>query len=594
MPRSANKKKTVGRQSRLRIGDQWSAITIIALSQSNPLKAVAEFVENSIDAGAKRVTIVRGKERGQYYLKIIDDGKGIPRDASGKPDFDYVATHICDSLKRRMKREGAKGLQGEFGIGLLSFWTVGEELLITSAGADGRAYQMQMAKGSPHYELQARSSLLSFEGTELKIKPLLSGLRQLSGQKMEAYLAAELRDRIRKSGVKIKIIDRQTRQELDVEPRQFSGELIRNISVAPTEFGEIEIELYLQSSDQPHPVSLYRAGTRVLTRLDELEDFQCFPWNSPYLQGAIDAPFLGLTPGTRQGLVYDNAYSAFVSALKEVEGGLAELVERYRQIEAEGASQETWKSLAKAFREALMALPPEDYDWFQVPTQKGRGGGGGAMSTSFQLKSQTAETENAGFQEVAGPLWRAKISPSAATVPVNGTRVLRALARDRQNRPVDHSLEYTWEVIEGVGELRGFRSNPTEFIAGSEPGLVRVKLTVRQKEHLCEAEALLTVTDELLPPRPTGREGRGLPSYTLERAAGELWRSRYDMERNLIIINSGHRDFIFASEKKALKIRYLCRLFAKEMVQKNFEGYPTDQLLERMVELSLYAEERLR
>ena len=32
---------------RLRIGDDWNAITIIALSQQNPLKAVAEFVENS-------------------------------------------------------------------------------------------------------------------------------------------------------------------------------------------------------------------------------------------------------------------------------------------------------------------------------------------------------------------------------------------------------------------------------------------------------------------------------------------------------------------------------------------------------------------
>ena len=50
---------------KLRIGDQWNAINIIALSQSNPLKAVAEFVENSIDAEARNVTITRGKERGK-------------------------------------------------------------------------------------------------------------------------------------------------------------------------------------------------------------------------------------------------------------------------------------------------------------------------------------------------------------------------------------------------------------------------------------------------------------------------------------------------------------------------------------------------
>ena len=45
----------------LRIGDHWNAITIIALSQSNPLKAVAELVENSIDARAKTIVITRGK-----------------------------------------------------------------------------------------------------------------------------------------------------------------------------------------------------------------------------------------------------------------------------------------------------------------------------------------------------------------------------------------------------------------------------------------------------------------------------------------------------------------------------------------------------
>jgi len=35
-----------GERGKLRIGDDWNAITIIALSQSNPLKAIAELVEN--------------------------------------------------------------------------------------------------------------------------------------------------------------------------------------------------------------------------------------------------------------------------------------------------------------------------------------------------------------------------------------------------------------------------------------------------------------------------------------------------------------------------------------------------------------------
>ena len=135
---------------KLKIGDNWNAITIIALSQNNPLKAIAEFVENSIDAGAKNVTIVRGKQKNDCYLKIIDDGSGIA-------DFRYVATHIGDSIKRELKKKGAKGLQGEFGIGLLSFWIVGETCTITSAGEDGKALSMSallsptsIAAAGPH------------------------------------------------------------------------------------------------------------------------------------------------------------------------------------------------------------------------------------------------------------------------------------------------------------------------------------------------------------------------------------------------------------------------------------------------------------
>ena len=89
---SKNKSKDSGK---LKIGDDWNAIRIIALSQSNPLKAIAEFVENSIDAKAKTVTITRGKENGAHYLSIKDDGDGVPRDLEGKPDFKVERPRLC-------------------------------------------------------------------------------------------------------------------------------------------------------------------------------------------------------------------------------------------------------------------------------------------------------------------------------------------------------------------------------------------------------------------------------------------------------------------------------------------------------------------
>ena len=59
-------------------------------------------------------------------------------------------------------------------------------------------------------------------------------------------------------------------------------------------------------------------------------------------------------------------------------------------------------------------------------------------------------------------------------------------------------------------------------------------------------------------------------------------------------MNNGHRDFVFATKNRALQLRYLVRLYVKELVLKNFTGVPPEQLLERMIELSLYAEEKLK
>ena len=71
------------------------------------------------------------------------------RDEEGKPNFKYVATHICDSIERRLKTEGAgTGLQGEFGMGLLSFWTVGEEQVVPTGRRQRRAQPGRLARAA--------------------------------------------------------------------------------------------------------------------------------------------------------------------------------------------------------------------------------------------------------------------------------------------------------------------------------------------------------------------------------------------------------------------------------------------------------------
>ena len=150
-------------------------------------------------------------------------------------------------------------------------------------------------------------------------------------------------------------------------------------------------------------------------------------------------------------------------------------------------------------------------------------------------------------------------------------------------------------MLEGEGSLQGVADQEVEYRAPAVPGLTRLSVTVTQRDVTCTAEALVTVTDSLeATMSPAVVNARGLPGYTFERAAGELWRCRFDADRNIIVVNSGHRDFVFATRNRALQLRYLVRLYVKELVLKNFAGVPADQLLERMIELSLYAEEKLK
>jgi hypothetical protein len=594
-------------KGKLRIGDDWNAIRIIALSQSNPLKAIAELVENSIDARAKTIAITRGREHGEHYLTVKDDGDGVPRDLNGLPDFKYVATHICDSVKRRLKAGGAgNGLQGEFGIGLLSFWTVGDTLTMTCSGADERVYQMVMSKGDPRYVVKPRRLLFAERGTELKIRPLLEGIRGLSGEKIQWYLASELRDRIRNTHVRVTVIDKLARKQYQVEPRQFEGRLLHQLPTVRSPFGEAYGELYLTEPDENRRVALTRDGTRVIADIGTLPGLERPPWSSRYLQGLIDVPYLNLTPGTRSGIVHDERYGAFVKALVPLEAHLNGLVEAQRRAEEEQANRESLRTIQRAFREAMLVLPREEYDWFEIQSRSPQAVSDGAPPER-SLVAPSAE-EEAGVPEPSGgestqrqffdhpgPLRTVVISPAASTLTVGQSRRLRALPRDRSRRRVEQDLTFAWEIVEGGGTLSSASDQEVSFEAPSSPVLVRLSVAVSQRDLRCSAEALITVTDSLdVAIGPAVVNARGLPGYTFERAGGELWRSRFDAERNLIVVNSGHRDFVFATRSRALQLRYLVRLYVKELVLKNFAGLPVEQVVERMIELSLYVEEKLK
>jgi hypothetical protein len=308
-PSSAAKSQTT--TGTLQIGDQWNAINIIAHSQTHPLKAICELTENAIDAGATHVHILRRRHKGDVYLEVLDNGRGVAPDEDGNPDFLRIATHLCDSMKRHLDAQHRRGVHGEFGIGLLSFWSLGSELRMIAGGPTGVLHELELTRGGRTYTIRPVRGQLPTGGTRVIVGPLLEATKKLvTGEKVARYLSAELRDRIRKTGVKIEVVDRVSRSEQLVTPREFDGDRLEIPRRCKTPLGDVHVELYMrcESSQPDAAIALCKDGTRVLRDVCELLPFQHAPWCDGRLEGLLDFDPLTLAPGTRSGIVADDAF----------------------------------------------------------------------------------------------------------------------------------------------------------------------------------------------------------------------------------------------------------------------------------------------
>ena len=170
------------------------------------------------------------------------------------------------------------------------------------------------------------------------------------------------------------------------------------------------------------------------------------------------------------------------------------------------------------------------------------------------------------------------VSATSIVVEVSGAPPMRAVARDRARRAVELDLTYAWRMLEGEGSLEPTDGEITTFRAANEPGLARVEVIVTQGDIVCRADAQITVAASLVARTGSGDATyQGLPGYTYQKAAGELWRSRFDTDRNPVVINNGHSDFVYAARNKMLKHRYTRRGCATEHVHRNRGGLAPGQ-----------------
>ena len=581
----------------LRIGDQWNAITILAHSQTHPLKAICELTENALDAGGRRIRIVRRRQRGEFFLEIEDDGRGVAPDAAGDPDFERIATHLCDSMKRHLDAGGRKGVHGEFGIGLLSFWAVGAELRMISATPGGRAKELHLVRGQREYTIRPVRGRIVTGGTKVVLGPLLESTRKLvTGEKIARYLAAELRDRIRTTAAEILVSDRVARRDIAVAPREFTGERLDLPRRYATPLGDVQVEAYVRAdgaTGEPG-ISLCKDGTRVLKEIAELLPFQHHPWTDRRLEGLVDFEPLMLAPGTRGGVVEDGALAALVAAATTIEADLVAALDRREAAETERASRQILKQVHKALVTALAELPSEEYVYFDIPKRAMDAGGeagpgeplrgGGTAEPGGPAAAQATL-----FPPEPGPLHAVRIAPRRPRRAPGGTVRLLARACDAVGTPLTAGVAFTWRLAAGRATLEA--DEAACGITADAAGVVTVEVTVTQGDLKSAGRVDVHFVEGA--GDDAGPSQRGLPSYRLEAELGQPWRSRYDSRKNEIVINSAHRDFLASRGSPAKHRRYIGKLYAKEVVLSNFPHETPAQALERLVEITLRTEDSL-
>lgn len=297
------------------------------------------------------------------------------------------------------------------------------------------------------------------------VGPLLETTRNLvTGEKIARYLSAELRDRIRRTGVLIDVVDAVARREMRVVPREFDGERLEIPRRYPTPLGEVGVELYLRADDDSGPggIAVCKDGTRVLADITELLAFQQAPWADRRLEGLIDFEALALAPGTRSGIVPDAALDALVAVAPAIAADIRASVASREQAEAERASRQLLKQVHKAFASALAALPAEEYLFFDIPKSEpalqDRAGTGTGASSEPRSREPAAGGRTAGetaplFAGEPGPLAAVKISPRRPRRPPGGSCLLTATPCDADGTPIPGGVAIAWQIVSGSAAI---------------------------------------------------------------------------------------------------------------------------------------------
>ncbi|HZV01981.1 MAG TPA: ATP-binding protein [Planctomycetota bacterium] len=577
------------RSGELRPHKPFDLITLLARSQTDPRKAVSELVQNSLDARAKRISVTRVRERGSVALRIVDDGEGVLPDLGRQEALEYLAVNIGHSRKHKLTIEERHAL-GQYGIGLLGFWAVGEELELRTRLRGEQPLALRLREGEARYTIEEvelskptgeDDPLSEAACTEVVIRRIHAGaLSLLAGRRLSDYLSAELRDQVRSQGTRIVVHDGLAR-----------GRAARLFRVEPGEIDGVPLDLPSALAVENHPPARLdlralpegrRGAVALVCRGAVVSDdiarepslgLDHAPWNDPRLSGRVVFSAISPAPASRRGIVPNREAEALRVALVEVEDLVKAALAQIRSAPARELERESLERLRRAFVNLARELPR--YELLEVGSTAGSSDNdrakttGGVTGTNTIEPGKSDDTEATTFEPEPGDpndLATLRLVPTSLRVPPGGTRAIRAIGYDGNGRPIASELSFGWAVADpSLVTLQTLEDGRAKVVAGDRDGettLRAIATSTNGRDVSVEGSVLV------LTPPPQTRSG--VPDPLLVDDGSGSWRTR--VREGSWEVNAGHRDYQLVKDHPDRRLNYLVLLLAKEVVQRNEGG----------------------
>ena len=208
------------------------------------------------------------------------------------------------SFDERMRQ----AMLGQYGIGLLGFWSIGHELRILSQVANSEVWALTLFEDSPRYSISRMPPIVDRSGTwtEVQVRRLhWAAIAPTGSSRLANYLSVELRGQLIRHGTELQIVDHLAKSQAEkiivVQPSQLAGERIAGIDRVQLPGFKFPIELSLHfagdGGGESGRVRLGCGGAVVLDDLATLPELAHSPWNDERLVGLVDFVHLEVPPG---------------------------------------------------------------------------------------------------------------------------------------------------------------------------------------------------------------------------------------------------------------------------------------------------------